>query len=416
MLIYFVFYAQNTPYTFVTNLTSNSAYIFIYFISPFITTLYFIKINYNDLLQTVNNSPNFALTNILAFYHPLLLFISIKFFHKTLKKFNTSVYYSKQNNYIVITILLGSWWSSQELLWGGFWNWDFVEVTLMYLLFNSVTYSHIKNFIVKYNMYLKNFYITLALYIIVNRTPIISSQHSFATSLFFKYNVMYAIALLFIFVVTVIIIAPLILKKINSYYNTLKFILIFLLLASLSKQIFNINYTLPSVLKLFLKILIIIYILQTKLWLYIINPFMFLTIVYNFIFIYYKQPQVKIKKKLHNFYMIALLFVILFFLSKNCKIQRNNANTIVFFFKKTEFFTQNSNQNYNIFYKKCVKFIVNFKTNALCNIQYFRSFILNYDQPQKYYINLGFAVAYYYYFSKLIRYLKLKLVNVFVSE
>lgn len=286
----------------------------------------------------------------------------------------------------------------------------------MYLLFNSVTYSHIKNFIVKYNMYLKNFYITLALYIIVNRTPIISSQHSFATSLFFKYNVMYAIALLFIFVATVIIIAPLILKKINSYYNTLKFILIFLLLASLSKQIFNINYTLPSVLKLFLKILIIIYMLQTKLWLYIINPLMFLTIVYNFIFIYYKQPQVKIKKKLHNFYMVALLFVILFFLSKNCKIQRNNTNTIVFFFKKTEFFTQNSNQNYNIFYKKCVKFIVNFKTNALCNIQYFRSFILNYDQPQKYYINLGFAVAYYYYFSKLIRYLKLKLVNVFVSE
>jgi hypothetical protein len=100
-------------------------------------------------IQHTNNL-NTNLLNGIMLVHPFILYffyiiylleykVIFKNFFFLKKKYTISI---KKKNYtngsflILVAILLGSWWAEQELSWGGWWSWDFVELlAINYLLY-----------------------------------------------------------------------------------------------------------------------------------------------------------------------------------------------------------------------------------------------------------------------------------------
>jgi len=100
-------------------------------------------------IQHTNNL-NTNLLNGIMLIHPWILYffyvvylleykVIFKRFLFLKKKYITHV---KKKNYtngsllILVAILLGCWWAEQELSWGGWWSWDFVELLAVnYLLY-----------------------------------------------------------------------------------------------------------------------------------------------------------------------------------------------------------------------------------------------------------------------------------------
>ena len=79
-----------------------------------------------------NFNLNIVLTNKLMLSHPLFLFIVFFIFCRLIKSnfyyINTTVLYI-----YLICLILGMYWANQEVLWGGWWNWDLTEFSLLFL-------------------------------------------------------------------------------------------------------------------------------------------------------------------------------------------------------------------------------------------------------------------------------------------
>lgn len=167
---------------------------------PLLVLLFIILTNYSNTpidfssiyQQPVNNS---SLINGLLIIHPIYIYLTyiliyIYIFHNTY--FNTAVnlknFKKKINKKIVLisyyslfAIFLGSYWAQQELNWGGWWNWDYVElialiffILVIFLIHNKGVYNYMDIFFLKFKYIL---YI-LIFYIIV-RCDILNSVHSF---------------------------------------------------------------------------------------------------------------------------------------------------------------------------------------------------------------------------------------------
>ena len=72
----------------------------------------------------------FGLQNPLSLIHPLLIYVV--YFAPNSKK--------KKITFISTAIIFGGWWATQELNWGAWWNWDFIEIPVL-LLWVYVTYQ-----------------------------------------------------------------------------------------------------------------------------------------------------------------------------------------------------------------------------------------------------------------------------------
>lgn len=146
------------------------------------------------LFKKLNN----ALLNGLLVIHPWLTFILYGYIFFTLHYYvnNIKIYkilFLKNNlkysyiNYIIYAIMLGSWWSYQELSWGGWWNWDVVELLSLNFFFICLLLSHSTNigvFLKKYTLI--KFVLIFLLSLIIIRFNLLSSIHAFTNLNLFK--------------------------------------------------------------------------------------------------------------------------------------------------------------------------------------------------------------------------------------
>lgn len=131
---------------------------------------------------------NNFLTNGLSLLHPFFVYLSYIFFLKLilLKNFFFKLFLIKKYIYIFLknsfyALLLGSWWANQEASWGGWWNWDFVEIILLVFFFKYLIITHYfskrRYLLVTFNIFLNAFFITTFFYFV--RLNILSSIHTF---------------------------------------------------------------------------------------------------------------------------------------------------------------------------------------------------------------------------------------------
>lgn len=175
------------------------------------TTIYNIEINSwhsNSLIST--------LTNGLLVVHPLCLYLYYSlfllsllllshFFYKNKKVIIFNSYPSNKQycyNIGLLALLLGSWWSHQELNWGGLWSWDLVEIFLVIIIIYSLHIVHIdytRSSIIKIILLLINF----SIYIVSIRYNLINSIHNFFIEDSSLYQINY-ITIIFILIFSLI--------------------------------------------------------------------------------------------------------------------------------------------------------------------------------------------------------------------
>lgn len=176
----------------------------IYFFNSFFNFYFPYKIkNICDSYFFFKNSS--SLLNSLSFYHPAMLYIYIYssflfiYFRNNIFFFKESKNY-KNEHFIIISFILSMLWSSQEIFWNGFWNWDMVEISLFNIVFLSVWSKHVK-FFFKNNLKKQNlFFILIFFFVLSNKTNLIFSQHSFSSFFLYKIpNIFYFFFIFFFF-------------------------------------------------------------------------------------------------------------------------------------------------------------------------------------------------------------------------
>jgi len=176
---------------------------------------------HNNFFITVSNLNFFKVSDIsvkllngLIMIHPISLYIFysilIIFFFKI---YFFRIYFYKNIQYLyfftdykiylfgIISLFLGSWWSAQELNWGGFWSWDLVEIFLLVSVVFSIILAHTK-YINSFFFYkLIFFFFNYILYICSVRFNLINSIHNFISSSSFFYKYTYIILLILVSIV-----------------------------------------------------------------------------------------------------------------------------------------------------------------------------------------------------------------------
>lgn len=155
-----------------------------------------------------------TLTNGLLIIHPIILYVYysslLLFLFYTLYKGTSPMNNNYYNPFLiwryqiyqvgVVALLLGSWWSHQELNWGGFWSWDLVEIFLLTIVIYDITIAHTKVwgtlYIYKIIFFLSNF----ILYVVSVRFNLINSIHNFFAQDSTLCKITYVIILFSIFI------------------------------------------------------------------------------------------------------------------------------------------------------------------------------------------------------------------------
>ena len=132
-------------FIFIYNYKINQMFFYIliifllFFLNDFLIKVSFFTNVFNITEMVIKD--NTKLLNGFFFFHPLFLYFFFVYFFIFFKKgHETFMYYfflkkivNKNLNFyfvfniIFIAIFLGGWWAQQELNWGGWWNWDFIE-------------------------------------------------------------------------------------------------------------------------------------------------------------------------------------------------------------------------------------------------------------------------------------------------
>lgn len=132
----------------------------------------------------------FSLSNKLSIIHPILVVTLMATVVLVLVTYN-ELLIKRGKSYLkaapllgLLCLLTGSYWSAQEVLWGGWWSWDLVETSLfMTLLLFLVMVHNISKKRGKYLYYRSVKSIILVIYIVylTNHTPLVKSIHSFVS-------------------------------------------------------------------------------------------------------------------------------------------------------------------------------------------------------------------------------------------
>ena len=398
---------------------------------------------------------NLSLSNGLVLIHPVCIYITyilyiigFIFFFSYFKKKNKFIYFFKINFFKIIFIsfvalFLGSFWAQQELNWGGWWNWDFVEIIALIFFIASFILYH-NNVYKNYNLY-KNYFLTLIYYILLFfflvRVDILNSIHSFNSFLIIN-NFFKLIFIIFIF----ILFKFFLIKKNNfikfkktKYFNNFYFLLniinnIFLLIIFINIfYSYNNNIQFIEITKylknifIYLYIIIIINLIKNK-YIYIknilivvfTNQFSFITFIYLFIV---NIIQVKTKLNLffrinHFFFFLFIYFIIInnnylysenlskLFFKKNDFIYHIVNNNSIYIFNKNNFISNGMNLiNYNLLnyflFEFKFDFLIKFYNDLLLNnfvVNNNKLYILYYLNSFKFY----FCTNLYHYIMYII--------------
>lgn len=189
LLVLFSFFLKKNWINFFLNLI----FFFILICFIYINSLekfQFFNLNYNCL-----NSINLTLVNGLILIHPVCIYFTYLciILHYLFWKYNYNFL-----NYCInllksflliflftslIAVILGGWWAQQELNWGGWWNWDYVEVIAFIFFLKSVILSH-TSIINNYNFILTlnpTILFNLVIFFLLIRVDFLNSIHSFSS-------------------------------------------------------------------------------------------------------------------------------------------------------------------------------------------------------------------------------------------
>ena len=103
--------------------------------------------------------------------------------------------------------ILGIYWSLQENLWGGAWDWNFIEVSIVIITCYQLLFVHKKKTLLYREMTLST---TLIIYVLYNHTPFVLGVHSFTNNKLTKYCP--------VLIISVIAVKAI---KLKNYYITL---------------------------------------------------------------------------------------------------------------------------------------------------------------------------------------------------
>lgn len=163
-----------------------TTYLFLYY-SSLLT-----EFNFLELKRLNYEAPkNTLLLNGLLTIHPFLLYsgyslIFVAFFFFvfcdkwSIKKCKSAQAWNYYTSIIFnLTLLLGAWWAEQELLWGGWWSWDMVELLGLMVPLVSLWLLHSENSSEnkRWLLYLLCYFVLLT--IVLVRYGMIRSIHSF---------------------------------------------------------------------------------------------------------------------------------------------------------------------------------------------------------------------------------------------
>lgn len=276
-----------------------------------------------DLTWVINNN----LTNGFCLVHPLLVyFLYIYVLQFISKKYNFGYYWfmSKNNIKIILisatALLLGSWWAQQELNWGGWWNWDFVELILFIFLLKMIILVHIDNFASNIFTFMSRyvFFFYLIIFFLFVRWDILNSVHSFNVLNFFEKYIIYIsiFLLLFILLYTYYLIKQFFLFD-NYFYFTKK-----------NKKITYVNLFL----NIFIYIILIFFFYNVKLTIFKETQYLENVFFLKFLLIFFTTLSFLFLRTLNiNLLIIVVLPIISFFQSLNFWLFLN------FFFKNYSF-------------------------------------------------------------------------------
>lgn len=345
-----VYYLNESKISFLVLVTIALYYAYVYKVKKyfllFITMYFYINIytfDYTNVYSYIlkNRVYNLTLVNGLLLIHPILIYTSVSmiiFFNSIFHKNYNRMYiyivinsFKKKIIFIALNaLILGSWWSQQELNWGGWWNWDPIELISLLILLIVLIINHI-NFFDKFSVVI----ITTASTIIfiysffISRFDLVNSIHSFVSidsGGYKELNIFY----LFIFICVTV----LFLKKLFDIYtnynviNTVQIklflanILIYLSLVTVNiyKEIFSFDTTimLLNIVYIYVNVKKIGLLDTYKLFIHIL----ILSII--MIILYYAYIEIFIKFNNYSFYKNNLSILTNVMYSNGCVMFKNN--------------------------------------------------------------------------------------------
>lgn len=408
---------------------------------------YFIKIT----IPLIYKKINMALLNGILNIHPwitfmcysLLLFFLISFFFRKddIKRWFFRKNFVKYRLIILVTcsIFLGSYWAFQELSWGGWWNWDIVELISLNLFFFSLLIAHNNYINIFYkNINIKKFILIFLISIIIIRFNLLNSIHSFIDTnnnkMFLKNFVVICIYtyIFYIFFRKYIIKHSLFKKK--SYFIYFNMHIITIIIYA-SYHFFNVfffknDFTEFSIFFEFVFLCFLCFCLVSFLNLKLNKSYHVFYNVYpnNFLIILYFYIKYNIIKQDATFfkkYHITLImsFIIIYFLkiyfnSKSIFIEiyfYKNHNTLYFYNNNNFFKKINMRMQENIFLKNMFyNFNINieFKSHYYKNtLVYFYNFFIKVIKPNSnffiiLYSNLFFVIVFLITYVIVVRVIK----------
>ena len=403
---------------------------YIIYISFFLNNIKFILIQYYSFLNDIFIN----LTNGIVSVHPIIFFILytiapliiyllkiiiLNFYIIYYKFYNfkllTNLIFFKYN-LILIFLVIGSIWAQQELNWGGWWNWDFVEYIGFTLYFIILFYLHFKN---KLFIYLNSNIILYIIIVIINlvflRSPIFNSIHSFITISSTNYKPL-LIFFIFLFFLTIFFMF----FKFYIYYNITNinffivnfFIVVFMFYLYSCVEIIFIIFNLFNFIEL---LKFVVYLSLLPFFFYTIFIFSLILLRWKyFLFLYLSLIELfffdlfyKLCKNLNNFIWLVyihFLYLIFFF--------------IIFLFNKSYFFVTylfNFNFNNYLIWK-----FTNININLYNVLIYFNKQVFNLNNLLLNYKILANNICINYYFIQNnlceiidINYIKLIVIIIF---
>jgi len=362
----------------------NKNYNFFFKTNLFYYIIYFeINKNYNFYENTFWDNNNINLTNGLVNIHPNFILICYSYIFILLliniirkNKFNLffffysikiqSIFFFK---IIFIGLFLGAWWSSQELNWGGWWNWDPVEfsgfILMLVFIINLhyiITYFKVKN--IKYLLFL-----IIILNFLTTRLDLLNSIHNFIVSDLTNININYIILI----IILLILFKTNNNKKLNFNFNKLIFSKIFnitiLCLLLLILLNFLNQFNNEQLLQFFKKILLFISLLY----------FYTLIKINNYI-------KVLLIINLSTYFNLYLIFfyILSYIFKKNNLLKYHKTLPIIIMLMFINF-------DYNYYY---------FYENNNNNLNYYFNNIINYYKVSENYIYSNLNINFFNFLSK----------------
>lgn len=155
--------------------------------------MYLSNFFFNICVVVRNYNLNTTLINGVVLIHPILVYITYilliiltNIVYNNTKYMNYFFYLLKNSlNRLLfcsfIALFLGGWWAQQELNWGGWWNWDFVEIIalIFYILILYLTHTRIYVNYNNFNFLVKIIFFYLFCFFLFVRVDILNSIHSF---------------------------------------------------------------------------------------------------------------------------------------------------------------------------------------------------------------------------------------------